>query len=347
MSFVPMNRREAAAKRKSQLLSYELHIQDEDNSTLIHVLTNILFGLLSQILVNRIRSLMHDCSNSIFEGFEDFDDRLHNRSDEDEIYGRNFEILKKELTTNENSRNLSIIECLVDEGYPGYFSNKEEKRNFLANEINELFAEYRIGLKLAFFEDHYEIIRIEDTFVDSELIQPTLEVLENPIFSEARRKYFEGYKKWREGKDYGEAIRLFYETLESFLPNVYSILNNGKVLERDKGAIGKFFSWFKDTYYNEIDIDEFAKVFSKIAESFVSRLSNQKGRRHASPNPMQIPESEMILVKNMVSSLIVYFGKFIEEQGKTIKEQNKASLPSSNEDDFYIPDFSDEDIPFS
>lgn len=345
MPFVPMNRREAAEKRKSQPLSYTLYNQDEDNSTLIHVLVDLFFDLLSQTLVNRVRSLMHDYSNSIFEGLNVYDDRSHNWSDKDEINGRNYEILKKEIITNEKSRNLSIIECFVNEGYSGYYSEKEEKRNFLANEINELFVEYRIGYKLSIFEDHYRFIRIEDTFIDSDLTQPTLEILENPIFTEARRKYFEGYKKWLEGKDYGEAIRLFYESLESFLPNVYSLLNDRN--DNSHMKIGEFFKRFKDKYHNSLKDEEYYDIFCKQAEIFISSISNRKGRRHASHLPMQIPESEMILVKNMVSSLIVYFGKFMQEQGKFIKKQNKTLHTSFDDEDLSIPDFSDEEIPFS
>lgn len=321
MPFVPMNRREAALKRKSQLLSYELYTDIEDNNKFLSAITNILAKVFEFNSVTYIIEKM--LCEEVFVDYKEND------------YQDKFKVkylIHKEL---KNKNNLSVIECLLNcyytnhENYnDSWHKHPHEALRLFVDELNDLFVEFRIGWKLDFYNYYYEFNRLEDTYIEYELIQPTLDILENQIFSEARRKYFEGYKKWREGKDYGEAIRLFYETIESFLPNVCSLLIDGEC--NDCKKIGDFFKWFKSTYYKESNDDQFLDIFCKQTERFISGISNLEGRRHASYQPMQIPESEMILVKNMVSSLIVYFGKFIQEQGKTIP-------PESDEVDNEIP----------
>jgi hypothetical protein len=124
------------------------------------------------------------------------------------------------LQTDENEKVIDVIELTfkyidrvirTDNEY-SYFAKPKINPDDAINELNDRFKEEGIGYSF----DGGEIIRVDSTYVHSEITKPTISLLWNRIFQGANEEYLKAHEHYRHGRN-KECLAECLKTFESVM----------------------------------------------------------------------------------------------------------------------------------
>lgn len=110
------------------------------------------------------------------------------------------------LETKENEKALDVVECCFkyintsirnNENYYLNDTTVQLQPNEAINELNQRFKEHGVGYQ---FEGN-EIIRLDSTYIHSEIVKPTITLLWNQKFLGANEEYLKAHEHYRHGRN--------------------------------------------------------------------------------------------------------------------------------------------------
>jgi hypothetical protein len=85
-------------------------------------------------------------------------------------------------------------------------------------ELNERFKQHGVGYQY----EGGEILRLDSTFIHSEIVKPTLTLLNNPVFANANTEYLSAHEHYRHGRNkecLTECLKAFESTMKIICAN--------------------------------------------------------------------------------------------------------------------------------
>lgn len=132
------------------------------------------------------------------------------------------EVLNFLLQTTENEKVLDVIEFsfryidkVLRDDFKRYsqYSNSKSNPNDSINELNERFKEHAIGYSF----DGGELIRIDSTYIHTEITKPVIALLWNSKFKGANEEYLKAHEHYRQGRNkecLTECLKAFESTMK-------------------------------------------------------------------------------------------------------------------------------------
>lgn len=178
------------------------------------------------------------------------------------------------------------------------FTNKKMDENEAIHELNERFKEHGIGFS---FENN-EIIKIDSTYVHTEITKPTISLLWNKNFKGANDEYMNAHEHYKSGRN-KECLNDCLKAFESCLKTICKI--KGWTYNETDTAKKLIKICFDNNLVPSYTQNQFTSLQS-LVESGIPTIRNKKGGHGQGENIMIVDDSLTRYALNLTGSNIIF-----------------------------------------
>ncbi|MDH6305922.1 hypothetical protein M2459_002709 [Parabacteroides sp. PF5-5] len=247
----------------------------------------------------------------------------------DKIYERTAQILRKEyglfylddssspkyevmnfLLKTEVERALDVIELLFrfinnlnkiqeyDEYHYKKNANVNQTPKEAIEELNERFKEHGVGYQ---FENN-KIIRLDSTYIHSEIVKPTIKLLQNPKFKGANDEYMKAHEHYKKGLN-KECLTECLKAFESTMKIICS--EKGWTYNPTDTAKALITTCFTNQLIPTFMQNQFTSLKS-LLESGIPTIRNKLGGHGQGAIPQTVDDKTTRYALNLTGSNIIY-----------------------------------------
>lgn len=217
------------------------------------------------------------------------------------------------LKTQNNEEALDVIEfCFKyiniviskDSSYTNHTNVNASPDDAIA-ELNQRFKEHGIGYQ---FEEN-EIIRVDSTYVHSEIVKPTLSLLLNKKFSGANEEYLKAHEHYRHGRNkecLSECSKAFESTMKVICKEKGWVFDEAKDTSRKLIQI-----CFQNNLIPQFTQNQFTSL-QNLLESGIPTIRNRQSGHGQGQIPQIVDDSMTRYGLNLTGSNIIFL---VEQSG--------------------------------
>lgn len=216
------------------------------------------------------------------------------------------------LCTNNMEEMLDVIEITfriiskINNIFPDYYYtvNTKASPEDAINELNERFKEHGLGYS---FEEG-KIIRIDSTYIHSEVVKPTISLLQNKKFKGANEEYLKAHDHYQKGNNkecLNDCLKAFESTMK--------VICSEKKWQYNQGDTAKKLIQicFDNNLIPQFSQNQFTSLRS-LLESGIPTIRNRLGGHGQGQIPQKVDNEMARYALNLTGSNIIFL---IEQSG--------------------------------
>ncbi|MDL5044999.1 hypothetical protein QQ054_02945 [Oscillatoria amoena NRMC-F 0135] len=186
-----------------------------------------------------------------------------------------------------------------------YYTNINTSPDEAIDELNYRFKENGVGYQ---FEEN-EIIRVDSTYVHSEIVKPTLSLLWNKKFSGANDEYLKAHEHYRHGRNkecLTECLKAFESTMKVICKEKGWVFDEAKDTSRKLIQI-----CFQNNLIPQYTQNQFTSL-QNLLESGIPTIRNRQSGHGQGQTPQIVDDSMTRYGLNLTGSNIIFL---VEQSG--------------------------------